>query len=83
VGAAQILRSGEKNCWLEIALQEGKNRQIRRIAEALGLKVLRLVRVAVGPLRLGTLAKGESRVLSETELRELEETVAGECQGQR
>ena len=77
VSAARILRGGEKNCWLEIALQEGKNRQIRRIAEALGLKVLRLVRVAVGPLLLGDLAKGESRELSETELQELEAAVIG------
>lgn len=72
VGAARLLRRGEKNCWLEITLQEGKNRQIRRIAEALGLKVLRLVRVAVGPLLLGGLAKGESRELNRDELRTIE-----------
>jgi 23S rRNA pseudouridine2605 synthase len=83
VSTARLLRRGEKNCWLEIALQEGKNRQIRRIAEALGLKVLRLVRVAVGPLILEGLAKGESRELSETELREIEEAlIGGERQAQ-
>ena len=77
VGAARLLRSGEKNSWLEITLHEGKNRQIRRIVEALGLKVLRLVRVAVGPLLLGGLAKGESRELSGNELRAIEEALSG------
>jgi 23S rRNA pseudouridine2605 synthase len=77
VGAARLLRSGEKNSWLEITLQEGKNRQIRRIVEALGLKVLRLVRVAVGPLLLGGLAKGESRELSGDELRAIEVALSG------
>jgi len=77
VGAARQLRSGEKNSWLEITLHEGKNRQIRRIVEALGLKVLRLVRVAVGPLLLGGLAKGESRELSGNELRAIKEALSG------
>jgi 23S rRNA pseudouridine2605 synthase len=44
-------------------LDEGRNRQIRRMIEALGFEVLRLVRVAIGPLRLGDLAKGEYRAL--------------------
>lgn len=77
VSEARIVRRGEKNCWLEITLHEGRNRQIRRVAEALGLKVLRLVRVAVGPLCLGALAKGESRMLSEDELRDIEAALAG------
>jgi 23S rRNA pseudouridine2605 synthase len=58
-----LLRSGEKNCWLEITLDEGKNRQIRRMMEALRVEVLRLVRVAIGSLALGTLAKGSYRHL--------------------
>jgi len=62
-----LLRSGEKNCWLEITLDEGKNRQIRRMLEAQGVEVLRLVRVAIGPLQLGKLAKGAFRVLAAEE----------------
>jgi 23S rRNA pseudouridine2605 synthase len=61
------LRRGELNSWLEIVLHEGKNRQIRRMLEALGVEVLRLVRVAIGGLELGDLAKGESRKLSAAE----------------
>lgn len=64
---ARLLRSGEKNCWIEIALEEGKNRQIRRMMEAVGVEVLRLVRVAIGPLHLGALPKGEYRHLSAEE----------------
>jgi len=61
------LRRGERNSWLEIVLQEGKNRQIRRMLAALGVEVLRLVRVAIGGLELGDLAKGVSRKLSAAE----------------
>jgi|SRR5271157_93938 len=57
------LRTGEKNSWLEMILEEGKNRQIRRMLEAHGIEVLRLVRVAIGPLQLGELGKGAYRVL--------------------
>jgi 23S rRNA pseudouridine2605 synthase len=66
-GRARLLRAGEKNCWLEIVLDEGKNRQIRRMLAALGVEVLRLVRVAIGPLQLGDLAKGTYRRLSAEE----------------
>ena len=56
--AARFLRGGNKNSWLEIVLDEGKNRQIRRMLAGCGVEVLRLVRVAIGPLTLGDLAKG-------------------------
>ena len=69
---ASVLRSGEKNCWLEIILDEGKNRQIRRMLAALGVEVLRLVRVAIGPLPLGKLAKGAHRRLTEEEKQKLD-----------
>ncbi len=64
---ACLLRSGEKNCWLEIVLDEGKNRQIRRMLAAFGIEVLRLIRVAIGPLELGNLAKGAFRALTKEE----------------
>jgi 23S rRNA pseudouridine2605 synthase len=66
--AARCLRMGEKNAWLEIVLDEGRNRQIRRLLAAFDVSVLRLVRVAIGSLLLGDLAKGQWRILSEKEI---------------
>jgi 23S rRNA pseudouridine2605 synthase len=67
VRSAAVLRRGAKNSWLEIVLDEGRNRHIRRVFAALGIEVLRLVRVSIGPLALGDLPKGEVRALSEQE----------------
>ncbi len=66
---ARVLRAGERNGWLEIVLDEGRNRHLRRLLEALDREVLRLVRVAIGPLALGTLAKGGWRMLTASEIR--------------
>jgi len=71
VKTATVLRSGQRSSWLEITLDEGKNRHIRRIIEVLDAKVLRLVRVAVGPLKLGDLAKGAFRELTASEVASL------------
>lgn len=71
-----VLRMGEKNSWLEIVLDEGRNRHIRRLLEALGVQVLRLVRVAIGPLRLGDLPKRQWRELSSSEKQALDDAVA-------
>ncbi len=71
------LRSGDKNSWLEIVLDEGKNRQIRRMMESMGVEVLRLVRVAVGPLLLGNLGKGDYRPLTNDERRMLDRAMQG------
>jgi 23S rRNA pseudouridine2605 synthase len=67
VKSASLLRQGERNSWLEIILDEGKNRHIRRMLETMGSEVLRLIRVAVGPLALGDLAKGAVRPLTPDE----------------
>src|SRR5271157_227886 len=64
---ARLLRHGDKNSWLEITLNKGKNRQIRRLLEALEVRVLRLVRVSIGPLELGDLKKGSVRRLTPEE----------------
>ena len=64
---ASLLRHGERNSWLEIVLDEGKNRQIRRMLEASGMEVLRLIRVAIGPLPLGDLPKEAVRELTPAE----------------
>jgi 23S rRNA pseudouridine2605 synthase len=60
----RLIRSGEKNSWLEIVLDEGRNRQIRRMLASLDIEILRLVRVAIGPLQLGNLKKGSYRALT-------------------
>jgi 23S rRNA pseudouridine2605 synthase len=64
---ARLLRYGRRNSWVEIVLDEGKNRHIRRMMGGLGIGVVRLVRVAVGPLALGELAKGAFRHLTAAE----------------
>lgn len=65
---AVLLRAGEKNAWLEIVLDEGRNRHIRRLLAAHGIGVLRLVRVAIGGLSLGDLPKGQWRHLQPGEV---------------
>jgi 23S rRNA pseudouridine2605 synthase len=67
-----VIRSGRKNSWLEVMLDEGKNRHIRRMFEAHEIEVLRLIRVAIGPLPLGTLAKGRTRELTPEEKQALD-----------
>ena len=69
---ASLLRVGSRSSsWLEIVLDEGKNRHIRRLLGVLDLEVRRLVRVSIGPLSLGALAKGEWRRLGADEIRAL------------
>lgn len=64
---ARVLRRGTRSTWLEITLDEGRNRQIRRIVEAMGAEVERLVRVGIGALQLGELPKGQWRRLTVAE----------------
>jgi len=65
---ASVVRTGAKNSWLEIALDEGRNRHIRRLMDGFGIEVLRLIRVAIGPLQLGSLPKGKVRELTAEEV---------------
>jgi len=73
---AARIRTGEKNSWIEIVLDEGKNRQIRRMLEACGVEVLRLVRVAIGPVELGQLEKGTARELTAKEKEQLDRALS-------
>jgi 23S rRNA pseudouridine2605 synthase len=65
------LRESEKYTFLEMTITEGRNRQVRRMVEAIGSKVLKLVRVAIGPVRIGDLQIGKWRELEEHEVRAL------------
>lgn len=69
--SVEMLREGEKNSWLVIVLDEGKNRQIRSMFEVPRIEVLRLIRVAIGTVQLGDLAKGQGRQLTPAEIRAL------------
>ena len=57
--------------WLEIVLEEGMNRQVRRMTAAVGHPTLRLVRIAIGPIKLGDLPVGAWRVITDKEEAEL------------
>jgi 23S rRNA pseudouridine2605 synthase len=69
--SVKILRQGEKNSWLEVELNEGRNRQIRRMLEVMDIECLRLIRVAIGNIELGALQKGAVRPLDTHELQTL------------
>jgi 23S rRNA pseudouridine2605 synthase len=79
--AARVLRRGERNTWLEVVLDEGKNRQIRRMLAHFGIEALRLVRVAIGPLVLGKLPKGAFRPLTTVEKLNLDGELAKGSRG--
>lgn len=57
---ARLERKQGGNSWITVSLAEGKNREVRRVLEALGLKVNRLIRTAYGPFQLGALSPGEA-----------------------
>ncbi|NBC32308.1 MAG: pseudouridine synthase [Alphaproteobacteria bacterium] len=67
---ARLDREQGANAWLTLALQEGKNREVRRVLESLGLVVTRLIRLAYGPFQLGTLKPGEVAPIKPSVLRD-------------
>ena len=72
---ARVLEKLKKNAWVEIEIHEGRNREVRRIFEALGYFVEKLIRVRVGPIGLGFLPPGELRPLSQSEIKALKSAV--------
>lgn len=66
--AVHIIERAGGTTWLEVVIDEGRNRHIRRMLEALDLPVLRLIRIAIGKLQLGELAKGHWRPLTQAEV---------------
>lgn len=69
--SVSLLREGPRSSWLDIVLDQGRNRQIRRMVAALGADVMRLVRIEIGSISLGDLPKGEVRALSLDEVQRL------------
>jgi 23S rRNA pseudouridine2605 synthase len=69
--AADPEKKGPANLWITVALTEGKNREVRRVLESIGLKVNRLIRLAYGPFALGTLAVGSAEEVGPRVIREL------------
>lgn len=70
----KVLGTGNGNTtWLRVVMREGKNRQIRRIAEKIGNPVIKLTRTHIGPVPLGDLKPGDFRELSEAEVQQLRE----------
>ena len=65
---ANLERRTGRNCWIELAIAEGKNREVRRILEHLGLQVSRLIRTAYGPINLAGLEPGQVAEISREEL---------------
>jgi pseudouridine synthase len=77
--AVTRLRDSGSRTFFEITISEGRNRQVRRMVEALGAKVLKLVRTAIGPIRIGDLPIGKHRKLTSAEVRAL----APQCGGRQ
>lgn len=68
---ATLERQQGGNCWIEVALTEGKNREVRRVLEAIGLQVNRLIRINYGPFELGQLQPGQAEEVAPRLLRPL------------
>jgi 23S rRNA pseudouridine2605 synthase len=80
---ARLLKSGARNSWIEVVLDEGRNRHIRHLLAALSVEVLRLIRIRIGQLELGALAKGQWRHLTREEVAALTSPEAKRFQSER
>ena len=80
---ARVIDKLKKNAWVEIEVHEGRKREVRRMFEALGYFVEKLIRVRVGSVSLGPLAQGELRPLSRSEIQSLKSEVGLERSGHR
>ncbi len=69
------VRKVEANSWLEITIREGRKHQVKRMLEAVGHPVIKLMRIKMGPLSLGDLESGEFRYLTDREANALRELV--------
>ena len=74
---AQIEKTGTTNTWLQIGMQEGKNREIRKVMGALGLQVNRLIRTAYGPFLLDGLLPGQAEEIAPEQIRKLDQRSEG------
>lgn len=70
------VKTARDQTWLRIVLHEGRKREIRHMCAAVGHPVVRLIRVRIGPIELGTLPLGQYRELNEREMRELVESTS-------
>lgn len=75
--AVELIRRGEESSELEFTLSEGKNREIRRMCDSVGLFVKKLKRISLGPLRIGDLKTGEYRELTMSELAAVKRATIG------
>lgn len=73
--SARLIASTAGDCLVEITIHEGRNRIVRRMIEFLGLELLQLVRTQFGPIKLGEMKPGKSRILSDVEVRSLYEVI--------
>jgi 23S rRNA pseudouridine2605 synthase len=69
--SAKLIASSPADCLVEITIHEGRNRIVRRMIEALDLELLQLIRTQFGPIKLGEMKPGKSRILSDVEVNSL------------
>ena len=73
---ANLERRTGRNCWIELTLTEGKNREVRKVLAHLGLQVSRLIRTAYGPFTVAGLQPGDADEIDRAELRSFRDTLA-------